>query len=158
MLSGAVVVKRGRRRAGAAQRRGRSFVVRRMHAALQRRRIQADLLQNGLDGRNVERFPGMRGRHHRDFTRFEPKPLGDAGFDRCGGDERFCTRTQVDRRFDIAGLELHASIRIYRAGRHPMNGLDAVAAGYVDEQLRRAQTSAGSTIVASWSAKTGLLR
>ena len=129
-----------------------------MHAALQRRRIQADLPQNGLDGRNVKRLPGVRGRHHRDFTRFEPKPLDDARFDRGGGDERFCARTQVDRRFDIAGLELHASIRIYRAGRHPVDGLDAVAAGYVNEQLRRAQTSAGSTIVASCSAKTGLLK
>ena len=159
MLSGAVIIERGRFQSRLRESLRRGLVVRRMRAALQRRFVQAYFIQDRSDGCNVERLAGMRGRHYRDFARLQLESFAHAGRNRRGRNERFCRRTKEDRRFDIAGLLENRSVGIDRAGRDAVNRLDVSRAGYVDiDFIGRDQTSAGSTIVASCSAKTGLLK
>ena len=89
----------------------------------------------------------------------ETEALRSARFDDRGGDERFRRRAQIDRSVDIARAVQHAAAGIDRASGDVMHRLDEIAARYLDAKGKRvAQTSAGSTIVASCSLKTGLLR
>jgi len=81
----------------------------------------------------------------------------------CGNRRRSNERFAAERRkigdSISAGLLEHRSVGIDRAGGDAVNRLDVSPAGYVYvDFVACAQTSAGSTIVASCSAKTGLLK
>ena len=148
--------------ARAPQRVRRRLVVGQVNAALQRRRVHADLLQDRTHGlrretaRRSATRPSPRSRV-RSSPKRSPAP---ASIDR-RGDERLCGRTQVDRerrrrRRQRARRRRHRPRTRRRDA--PTRRVRRALPQRATSRRVQVQTSAGSTIVASCSAKTGLLK
>ena len=126
------------RRASAA-----AFVVRPMNAALQRGDVHADFSQDREDGLHVKRFPGVRAGHDRDLARIESEASAGTRCEHRRGDERLCSRSQIDRGIDLAGVKHDAAARIDGTRGDAMDRLDETAPSNLDEDAARTSNERG---------------